>query len=221
MTTVILTPAQQAVLHLLGQQDDLREHFTLSGGTALAAFHLHHRRSDDLDFFSQEKVDDLRVRRFVEDAKKIAKAAGIEVNRIYDRHLFVLHLPDAALLKLEFTHYPYSPLDRPLLNEQVQVESLRDIAADKLAALLDRFEPKDYYDIYFLLKQGHTTLDRMRADLEKKFSLRADPVTLGAACMRADSLPVLPHLLEPLDPQEVQTFFVVLARSLKGDTVSD
>ncbi len=221
MSPPVLTQAQQTILHLLGDQEDLRDTFVLSGGTALAAFHLYHRRSDDLDFFSQEPVDNLRVRRFAEDVKQAVHASTVETQRIYDRHLFLFQLPDKTPLKLEFTHYPYTPVDEPLLHEHVRIESLRDIAADKLAALLDRYEPKDYYDIYVLLKEKKTTLNDMRNDLERKFSLRADPISLGAACMRANELPILPHLLQPIDPQDVKRFFIDIARSLRSDVLEE
>lgn len=35
---------------------DISYYFRLSGGTALSAFYLEHRYSDDLDFFSEEKI---------------------------------------------------------------------------------------------------------------------------------------------------------------------
>lgn len=217
----ILTPAQGAVLRLLGEQTDLRDQYVLSGGTALAAFHLHHRRSDDLDFFSLERVDDLRVRRFVEECRELIGTGAIEANRLYDRHLFLLPLPDTSTLKLEFTQYPYPALAAPSEHDGVRVESLRDIAADKLAAMLDRFEPKDYYDMYVLLHDGHATLEQIRRDLEQKFSLRADPISLGAAFMRAEKLPVLPHVLKSFDSKIIGQFFSALAQSLKVDVLGN
>ena len=51
----ILTPDQQKVLDLFQADPKLPELFYLSGGTALAEFYLKHRRSDDLDFFIDEK----------------------------------------------------------------------------------------------------------------------------------------------------------------------
>ena len=49
MEQTILTDAQKALLDLLRKQRDLAEIFYLTGGTALAAFYLAHRYSDDLD----------------------------------------------------------------------------------------------------------------------------------------------------------------------------
>ena len=46
----ILTQEQKTLL-LHFSQSDLRQSFYLTGGTALAAFYLFHRVSEDLDFF--------------------------------------------------------------------------------------------------------------------------------------------------------------------------
>ena len=49
----ILTPLQKKFLTQLGASP-LREAFFLTGGTALSAFFLEHRFSEDLDFFTEE-----------------------------------------------------------------------------------------------------------------------------------------------------------------------
>lgn len=217
----ILTGEQQEALKSFAVEEDLVRTFVLSGGTALAAFHLFHRRSDDLDFFTQEPVDALRVRRFVEELREHVGAKNIEGTRVYDRHIFLLPCRSGAQLKVEFTQYPYIALQEPSLHGGVRVESLRDIAADKLMALLDRFEPKDYYDLYFLLSCNHATLPDLRADVAKKFSFTVDPVQLGAACARVARLPVLPHLARPIEKGTVQAFFEELARGLRPDVLED
>lgn len=218
-TDAILTAVQKEVLHMFSAEQDLVQAFTLSGGTALAAFHLFHRRSDDLDFFSTDPVDALRVRRFAERVLKKLGIGDIEVNRLYDRHLVLVRIRDGEPLKMEFTHYPYAPLEDPMVKNGVRVESLRDIATDKLAALLDRFEPKDYYDIYCLLNGGHTSLQMMRTDMATKFHIIADSVQLGAALTRARSLPILPHMIAPVRKEDLQKLFEKLAGELKSEVI--
>lgn len=219
-TTDILTEEQRETLRSFAAEEDLAERFVLCGGTALSAFHLFHRRSDDLDFFSLEPVDALRIRSFVDGIRVRVGAERMEGTRIYDRHIFVLPCRSGASLKMEFTHYPYTALQEPSLHDGVRVESLRDIAADKLMAFLDRFEPKDYYDLYFLL-QHHTTLSILRKDVEEKFSFMVDPVQLGAACAQARNLPILPHLVQPLGREVVPAFFEKLARGLRSDVLEE
>ncbi len=52
---LILTEWQKVFLKAFASSD-LKEHFNLSGGTALSGFYLEHRLSDDLDFFSSVKL---------------------------------------------------------------------------------------------------------------------------------------------------------------------
>ena len=53
----ILTPFQKQILTAVGHSP-LKSSFYLTGGTALAAYYLQHRYSEDLDFFTdaQEAV---------------------------------------------------------------------------------------------------------------------------------------------------------------------
>ncbi len=49
-----LYPLQDKVLNILSEAD---HHFYLTGGTALSRQYLHHRYSDDLDFFLNREND--------------------------------------------------------------------------------------------------------------------------------------------------------------------
>ena len=48
----ILTELQKKMLEIFFSVPELKEHFYLTGGTALSAFYLQHRLSDDLDLFT-------------------------------------------------------------------------------------------------------------------------------------------------------------------------
>lgn len=56
MAKKILSSQQQLLLDLISEQKDITNNFYLSGGTALAEYYLHHRLSEDLDFFTFEEV---------------------------------------------------------------------------------------------------------------------------------------------------------------------
>jgi predicted nucleotidyltransferase component of viral defense system len=55
MANSFLTPLQRAFLRAFFG-DPVGRYFFLTGGTALAAFHLHHRLSDDLDLFTLDNL---------------------------------------------------------------------------------------------------------------------------------------------------------------------
>lgn len=75
MAKTILSNKQQALLNLISKQKDLISSFYLSGGTALSEYYLHHRLSEDLDFFSLEEVDPLSIQI---NLKNIQIKAGIK-----------------------------------------------------------------------------------------------------------------------------------------------
>jgi len=52
----ILTKQQKLALKLLAKTD-ISANFYFSGGTALAYYYLEHRKSEDLDFFSEVEFD--------------------------------------------------------------------------------------------------------------------------------------------------------------------
>lgn len=56
-----LTPKQQIIFNEVSRSDFIKENFYFTGGTALSGVYLHHRLSEDLDFFSQEKFDNLSI----------------------------------------------------------------------------------------------------------------------------------------------------------------
>ena len=57
MANTILTPEQHAFLEFVKKQPALIAQFYFTGGTCLSEYYLHHRFSEDLDFFSEEEID--------------------------------------------------------------------------------------------------------------------------------------------------------------------
>jgi len=137
-----LNRSQIKVLEKLGFLENYG--FYLAGGTALA-FQLGHRRSMDLDFYTQKKFNYKKLR---EDLERNFKEA-----------IFIQGSEGTLIEKIDgvaasFFRYPY-PLIFPMgkLNNFPLIASVKDIAAMKLIAIADRGIKRDFYDIYFLLKE--------------------------------------------------------------------
>ncbi|MBI1984598.1 MAG: nucleotidyl transferase AbiEii/AbiGii toxin family protein [Candidatus Wildermuthbacteria bacterium] len=210
MGQTILTSNQKSVLALVAQEQNL-VHFYLSGGTALAEYYLHHRISDDLDFFILEKPDQLFLHKFAQEIKEKLGAQNLRYERLYERNQFFFQFPNAEL-KVEFTQYPFPQLDRPTKKDGVLIDSMRDIAANKLAAILDRFDPKDFVDLYLLLQT--TSLETVRKDTEAKFGMKIDDVFLGGELAKVRRIEALPKMIKPLAIEELKTFFANKAKEL-------
>lgn len=65
------------------------------------------------------------------------------------RNLYELIFPNHEKLKLEFIQYntPLLPLEKDWL---LFVESQYDLMINKIACIIDRYDPKDFFDIYYL-----------------------------------------------------------------------
>ena len=220
MGQTILTKDQEAVLALVGRDKDIAQLFYLSGGTALAAFHLHHRYSDDLDFFTDAKdFPQFAIERIAQDIQQEIGAEKTEYQRLYDRRLFFFKKVNGEDLKLEFTAYPFVQIHSPLPQDGVLVDSLDDLAANKLMALLDRVETKDFVDMYFLLHENHVTVERLRALVEQKFRLAINPIVLGSEFAKVRLVSHLPRMLKPLTLEELKDFFADCAKQLRFDVL--
>ena len=139
-------PMQDAILARLAS---IETEFYLTGGTAASRGYLHHRFSDDLDFF----VDD--DARFALWAQRVIQAlAGgiewrVEVVQRDTRFVRVNVTGGDVVLKVEMVN------DVPAHVGEVRVhpvlgrlDSPENILANKLTAVVDRREPKDLADIW-------------------------------------------------------------------------
>ena len=211
MGQTILTQDQKTVLRLFSEETSLNT-FYLSGGTALAEYYLQHRDSDDLDFFSDTPIDISAIEFFIQKLTKHLEAKTARFERIHDRRVFFIERKDVDL-KIEFSLYPFSALEKRKVIHNIQIDSKRDIAANKLAALLDRFEPKDFVDLYFLLQDR--MIENIRSDVEKKFGLTVSSLALGGELAKVRRVEILPRMRVPFTIDELKKFFMKLAEELK------
>lgn len=206
----LLTPDQKKVIAMVAGEPRLAR-FYLTGGTALAAYYLRHRISDDLDFFIFEEPDVLLLREVAEQMRRELGGAEVRFERLYDRYQYFFACASGEL-KIEFTRYPFQQLEEPLMHDGIQVDSMRDIAANKLMALLDRFDPKDFADLYFLMQER--PLEEMRKDVEQKFKMKVGSLFLGGELMKVRRIEAFPKMILPLEVETVKDFFIARGREL-------
>lgn len=206
----ILTPTQKKVIKAVGLENALSG-FYLSGGTALAAYHFRHRFSDDLDFFTFDEPDKMFLHAFADKLKTMIKAKNLVFKPLYDRNIFTFSFNDEEL-KVEFTKYPFIQLENPLIKDGIKIDSLRDVSANKLMTMIDRFDPKDFVDLFFILKEY--SMEETRGDVEKKFGAKIDDITLGSELMKVMRVMALPRMVKEVSLAEIKTFFVQKAKEL-------
>ncbi len=212
MEQEILTETQKKVISAVGEEPNLRG-FYLSGGTALAACYLKHRFSDDLDFFIFEDPDRIFLHSFAEKLKGIIGADKFDYEKSYDRSQFYFKTGKEKL-KLEFTKYPFKQLDKTIEWSGIKTDSLKDVAANKLMAMLDRFDPKDFVDLYFLLQEFK--LSEIKKNVQVKFGSKIDDLFLGSELAKVKRVEVLPRMIKKIEISELKGFFEKEAKKLEN-----
>ncbi|GMR23348.1 MAG: hypothetical protein BMS9Abin37_1768 [Acidobacteriota bacterium] len=165
----VLDDTQQRVMTLLAS---FVEHhgFYLAGGTGLA-LRLGHRKSVDFDWFRNESFDPVALRsemRKTMEIMELASAPG------------TLHA-SIDQVRVTFLAYDYPLLEKPESFPElaIAIASPDDLAAMKLAALLQRGERKDLYDIDILMLE-HGPLKDLLGAFERKFEFEGTGSLLRA-----------------------------------------
>lgn len=188
-----ITYLQQQALDLL-RKSSLRKKFYWTGGTLLSAIYLHHRRSEDIDFFSDSSFSYNQIIPFIRKLKTNLELPYIDEKKVHDRWEFFL--TNKGKLRLEFVYYPH-PKIRPRKKWQgILIDSLEDIAANKVMAFFDRNDPKDLFDIYYFLTKKQYSLTRMLKLAEKKFGVKIEKASFWSEAHKAlDNLSEITPLL--------------------------
>jgi hypothetical protein len=206
-----LTPLQASFLASFFATD-VGQMFFLTGGTALAAYHLHHRLSVDLDLFT---LDDLALREATALIPKVASDLGCRIGRARETEHFRQFLlePEAApSLQIDLMRDFGPQYGQHQKYGDVIVDSVENIGANKLTAILGRTEPKDFVDLYFLLHAGQDFDDLREKAQEKDLGLQ--PFFLAGALRQVLHFQHLPTTTPPLALPELQAFIITLSDQL-------
>ncbi len=212
----ILTKEQETILDLVADENFFSANFYFTGGTALSAFHLHHRESVDLDFFSFNRFDTQAIDQIL---KNWSSQHQFTIESEYRDPLYVcfLSFPKKIRLKVDFSYFPHKRLENGGMHRQLSVDGLLDIAVNKILAITQRIEVKDFVDLYFLL-QKFSVWD-LREGVRIKFQRDLEPMLLGADLLSVEDFTFLPKMHLPLTLDELKAFFREEAKKLGRDVV--
>lgn len=210
----ILTEFQKEILRQMSQTE-LKDIFYLTGGTALSAFYLRHRLSEDLDFFTDAPDAVPRVLPILET---VAAGAGakVVVRREFRTFLEAHIEAGPEKIRIDFaldSPYRLEPVRR-FPPWEIAVDNPTDIACNKLSALFDRTDPKDFVDVFFIDREI-LPLPRL-IEIAKKKHIGMDDYWLAVAFSKATTLSILPRMVRPVAVEELQEFFAAAAKRLLG-----
>ncbi|MDP1722151.1 MAG: nucleotidyl transferase AbiEii/AbiGii toxin family protein [Candidatus Gottesmanbacteria bacterium] len=205
------TDIQQQFLDQVRRESYLVEKFYLTGGTALSACYLNHRESEDIDLFTDAPFEESTVIAAVGRIVTHLHAKST-LAKIHERLRYDLSFPKGGLLKIDFVFYDFKHLEPTNILDGLAVDTIGDIAVNKLLALSQRTASKDFVDLYFLLKK-YTIWD-LRQSVEHKFKLDIDPLYLSALFAKAEDLTDMPIMKKKLSLEVLKKFFLKQAKIL-------
>jgi predicted nucleotidyltransferase component of viral defense system len=159
-----LSPLQREVLRAFFARE---RGFFLTGGGALAGYYLHHRSTDDLDLFTDGAEAYERGRHaLAEVAASLGAKLEVRMDAPDFKRYAIARGAELVVVDLVHDRVPQLVPDKPEI-EGVRVDSLDEILANKLTALVGRQEERDVVDVYFLEQAGHRVEDALPAALTK------------------------------------------------------
>jgi len=171
--------------------------FYLAGGTGVALF-LKHRRSIDLDWFTQNTIS------YPLDLAEVFKKNGIKL-KVLEFSQGTLHCSLRGI-RLSFFEYNY-PLVSPLVyckSFDFYVASLDDIGCMKLIAIAQRGSKKDFIDIYAICKK-HKNLKELFKLAKKKFRLEnISAIIFGLTYFDDADKERMPYMLWKVDWRKIK-----------------
>lgn len=210
-----LTAQQKQLLDLAIQEPYFLQTFYLSGGTALASWYLHHRESYDLDFFSLTIFDYDKVIRWIKENQEKIGYRYLHLEEDFGFLSATFRYPNDAFLKLDFHHYTNTKLRPGFKWNGLEIDSLFDIAANKLDTIATRPRDRDFVDFYFILKKWPLSLEQIILEIPRKFPDIIDPTQLSKNFLKVKEYSDIPKMLVSFDQKKMEKFYLDLAKSLK------
>ena len=160
-----LSKEQQTLLNELVSIGLIGDNFFLTGGTALSVFYLHHRVSEDLDFFTTNDIE-------LGDIDELLKKTYLNnIITIRTSLMFLSYLIGG--IKIDFVIDPLSQNEeRPHLTmiagNDIKIDTIDNISANKLTTIVSRFEIKDVVDFFYISKEYWSHSKDMFLDCYKR-----------------------------------------------------
>src|SRR3989338_38838 len=182
--------------------------FYLVGGTALA-LQIKHRIYIDFDLFSKKNIPQnllVKVRRIF---------SGLKVKVIVN-HSEQLSVRIKGI-KVDFVKYKFPLVLKPIIFEGVKIVSIREIAAMKAYTLNQRGTLKDYVDLYFILKERYSTLERIKKIAEKKYESEFNFRLFLEQLIYLEDVKEMDiqYIKEPIGKEEIKNFFQKEVKKIK------
>jgi len=212
----LLTPAQNKILELAKSDRQITKWFYFTGGTALAVYYLHHRYSEDLDFFTTSQVNATYLDKFFKNKKKELGFTKLEKKVISGLVMYRLKFPNDIVLKIDFNEYDFPQVERGTFDGPLRIDSLYDIAINKFYTILSRIKARDYVDLYCCIQKIECSLDQLLPRTTDKFGSSYDSLYIAQKLANAADIADFPRMIIPFDKQKMVDFFLGEAKKFEN-----
>lgn len=218
MGKTILTAKQLDFLELASQSRQITKKFYWTGGTVLAEFYLQHRLSEDIDLFCEDQeVDQGLVEVFLGQSKDKLGIKEIKSSQFLGLFSYHLIFNDQESLKVDFNYYPFGRIDKGAKYKNIEIDSIYDIAVNKVHTIGLKSRARDYIDIYFIIKEKGYSFHELLMQAKAKFDWHISHFQLGSQLLKAQDVKDYSRMIKKIDHREWKDFFVEEAKKLKKD----
>ncbi len=221
MAKTILTAHQLDFLELAATNKLIVKDFYLTGGTALTEFYYKHRLSEDIDLFCEShEISQPAVEAFLQKISPKLKIKTINRSQFLGLVSYILNYDDGQKLKVDFNYYPFLQIDKGKMFKSLRIDSVYDIAANKIHTLFMRPRLRDYIDLYYIFQKENYSLPKLIIDAKIKFDWHIDPMNLASQFLRCKEFFAskdLPAMLISFDKNVIINYYNKLAKGLDRD----
>jgi hypothetical protein len=173
--------------------------FYLTGGTALGRFFLHHRYSEDLDFFINAHPDFLKLLEKIRSA--INKSFDTDTaNALITSDYARFFISDGYVrLKIDFVNDVEKYVGKTIGYSFGKVDNPLNILTNKLSAIAGRDEPKDYFDILQISVNYAFNWKEVFLLAKEKALLNELEISEQLSNFQTDSFRYVDWLIHPID----------------------
>ena len=186
--------------------------FFLTWGTALSAFYLQHRHSEDLDLFTLDSDAFDRVPLYVADtATRLTVSVALLQTAPQFRRYQLSRKGESVIVDFVREVVPQISEEKNGF-EGIMVDTLDDITANKICTVISRAEIKDYIDLYFLGRAGYPLEDYIELAQRKDAGVSQAMLAYLLSEVRLSKVP--DFMIAPVSLKDLQEYFQSLARKL-------
>ncbi len=211
----IISPKQKQFLEYFSGQPELVNNFYFTGGTALNLHYLHHRFSEDLDFFSSEEINPTEITPFIKKSQSKLGFEKFDFEQSFNRNIYQLIFSPDDFLKVEFTYFPFPNIEKPVKKDGIFVDSLIDVAVNKVFTIHQKPRGRDFFDLYMILRKKKWDIFDLLVKAQTKFDWHIDWVQFGTRLSRVSDHKDDPILIDQkLELEDIEDYFLKLSKKV-------